>query len=268
MLKNNQKGFTLVELMVALAIGATILAAAVGIYVTTVINSGSVIASSRLNQELTTMMDVMVRDIRRAGYSGESSVVESPTSNSFQQVDVTALAIRASIASPTADVARGTDGTCILYAYDSDPVGDANEGVLNATDMFGFRLNNGVVQMRQQGDTADARHDSCAGANDTWIDVTDASTINISTLTFNAGASECITTREKDGLDNDGANGIDDDAEADCYDVVVPTAGSGEITVEAREIEITLIGNLIRDPAVSHSVTRSVRVRNDLVRQR
>lgn len=263
MLKHRQQGFTIVELMVALAIGATILAAAVGIYVTTVINSGSVIASSRLNQEMGTMMDVMIRDIRRAGYSGEPTVVGSPTSNSFQQADVTALAIRTSIASPTANV---TSGSCLLYAYDSD-----DDGVLDTTDLLGFRLNNGVVQMRQNGVLANARHDTCELATSgTWLDVTDASTISVTELTFDSNVtgaeSTCLVVGADDGVDQN-ADGDTGDEERDCKVAAnIPTAGSGEITVDTRVITITLAGQLIRDTSVTHRVTRSVRVRNDMVR--
>jgi len=263
MLKQNQKGFTLVELMVALAIGSTLLAAAVGIYVTTVINSGSVIASSRLNQEMATMMDVMIRDIRRAGYSGEPAVVGSPTSNSFQEPDVTALAIRTSTASATADV---TTGSCILYSYDSD-----DDGVLDATDLLGFRLNSGVVQMRQNGVLANARHDTCeATTSGTWVDVTDASTISVTQLTFNSNAtgaeSTCLVVGADDGVDQNG-DGDTGDEERDCMvSANIPASGSGEVTVDTRVITITLAGQLVGDASVSHSVQRSVRVRNDLVR--
>ena len=71
--------------------------------------------------------------------------------------------------------------------------------------------------------------------------------------------------REPDGVDNDGVDGDDNAEEADC-DVVTPQ--SGEITVETRQLTITLTGNLVRDTSVVHSVTRDVRVRNDLVRVR
>jgi type IV pilus assembly protein PilW len=46
----------------------------------------------------------------------------------------------------------------------------------------------------------------------------------------------------------------------------VPTGGSGNITVETREITITLAGTLTNDTFVRLTQTQNVRVRNDLVR--
>ena len=74
-----------------------------------------------------------------------------------------------------------------------------------------------------------------------------------------------MNTREPDGLDNDGANGIDDAAEADCYDQT-PVVGSGDISVETRQITLTLSGASATNPATNANVTQDIRVRNDLVR--
>ena len=48
----------------------------------------------------------------------------------------------------------------------------------------------------------------------------------------------------------------------------MPAAGSGNITVETREIVITLTANLTNDTFVRLSQSQSVRVRNDFVRVR
>lgn len=259
-----QRGLTLVELLISLTIGLVVLAAASSVYVTTVINSGAAIAGSRLNQELMTLMNVMVQDIRRAGYWRDAA--SDPTQNPFNSVDVTALAVRPSPADPTADA---SSGQCILYAYDSN-----DDGTLDDQNIFGFRLNNGTVQMRLNGNVAsNVRHDHCNDPDDNWRDITDGNLVRITNLTFDtadpAAPSTCLNTREPDGLDNGGGSGVDDDKEFDCYDPSsVPTAGSGDITVEVRQIAITLEGVLANDSDVRASVTQLVRVRNDLVRER
>ena len=50
-----------------------------------------------------------------------------------------------------------------------------------------------------------------------------------------------------------------------CY-VTTPPGGSGEVTMETREVRITLAGRLATDNDVQASVTQSVRVRNDALR--
>jgi len=243
----NQKGLTLVELLISITIGLGILAAASSFYVTTAITSASSIASSRLNHELTTLMSVMVQDIRRAGYSGHSDVKTAPLSNEFSSADETALTI---------------SGQCILYAYDAD-----DDGVLDDQDIIGFKLDTNTVWMRRQGDVNDA-NDDCSDGDDTWLKITDSEMIKVTTLTFDSSSSECLNTREPDDVDNDGDGDIDNAEEADCYDTPLPTNGSGDITVETREILITLAGELANDNFVNVEIEQAVRVRNDLVRER
>ena len=206
----------------------------------------------------------MVQDIRRAGYSGHDDVKTDPLSNDFNTVDETVLTIRPSVANPAS---AATSGQCILYAYDAD-----DGGTLDNQDIFGFRLNNFVVQMRQQGDVAaNARHDHCNDGDDTWLDITDGNLISITKLTFDSDpgtASQCLNVREPDDVDNDSDGTIDNDEEADCYDAPLPTNASGDITVETREILITLEGELANDDFVRVEIAETVRVRNDLVRER
>lgn len=260
---NGQRGFTLIELLISLTIGLIVLAAASSFYVTTVTNSSSSISASRLNQELSTLMSVMVQDIRRAGYWRDAA--SDPTQNPFNTVDVTALTVRPSIGDPTGVSASGE---CILYTYDSN-----DNGTLDDENIFGFRLANGVVQIRLSSSATNSRHDYCNNTGDIWEDVTDGNLVRITNLTFDTAdataPSTCLNIREPDGLDNGGDSGVDDDKEYDCYDPLsIPTSGSGDITVETRQIAITLVGELTNDSGVRVALTQSVRVRNDLVRER
>jgi type IV pilus assembly protein PilW len=256
-----QRGVTLVELMLSSSIGITIVSSVITVYVATVGSSSDTLRMSKLNQELSTVMSVMTQDLRRAGYTGSANVA-TPTSNDFSNWDDTALRVAASITVPTPLAATGA-GECILYSYDSD-----NDGVEDDTDMVGFRLNNGAIQMRQQGDvTNNTRHDNCNDTDDTWISVTDANLITVTNLAFSLANSQCLNTREPDLVDNDTDGSIDDSDEYDCY-TDIPTAASGDVTVETREITITLAGQLASDTSIQLSQSQTVRVRNDLIRSR
>jgi prepilin peptidase dependent protein B len=186
-------------------------------------------------------------------------VLDSPENNSFNVVDSTALEIFDTVASNTQQAATGS-GSCIVYSYDMD-----QDGVVDATELSGFRLNNGVVQLRTSGNTADP--DTCSSTSNTWSDLTDDDLLTITALTFDLAGSNCLNTREPDGVDNDTDATIDESAEADCY-ASVPTGGSNDITVETREIAITLTGNLTNDSFTRLSISQTVRVRNDWVRVR
>ncbi len=154
-------------------------------------------------------------------------------------------------------------GSCIVYTYDANL-----DGILDNNDIMGFRLNNGVVEMRQNGDVVNnAAHVSCTSANDTWIPVTDSRLVTVTQLDISLKDSECINTREPNSVDNDSDAATNDNAEMNCYDAaMVPAAGN--ITVETRNIEIALAGELASDATVNVQINQSIRVRNDLVRIR
>jgi type IV pilus assembly protein PilW len=257
-----QSGMTLLEIMISLAVAMIVLGSVGVVYISTVRTTGSMLMASKLNQELTAASSVIVNDMRRAGYWGNMTPANyaAPQANPFAQLDNTALEVHA------ANVQQPTTGSgeCIVYAYDAD-----NDGIVDNADIRGFRLVGTVVQMRERGDTvANATHDSCNNANDTWLDVTDGNLIAVTALTFDLAGSTCLNSAEPDG-EEDGGDPlvVDDPLERDCY-TVVPAAGSGDITVETRQVTITLSGRLANDPIVTYTLSQDARVRNDLVRVR
>ena len=70
-----QKGYTLVELMVAMALGLVVVAGVSAAYLGTLRTNADSLKMMRLNEELRAIMTLMVRDIRRAGQWGVASEV-------------------------------------------------------------------------------------------------------------------------------------------------------------------------------------------------
>ncbi len=256
--KRSQSGFTITELMITVGLSLSVISSVLIGYLATYTSSMDTLAASKLNQDMGAMMSLMVSELRRAGYSG--TVPTTPTSNSFALLDNTALEVYNNMTSNTQQAATGS-GSCIVYAYDID-----EDGVVDAAELAGFRLTTaGVVQLRTAGNTADP--DTCSTTSNTWTDLTDPDFITVGTLTFSLANSECLNTREPDLVDNNANSTVDEAAEADCY-VSVPTAASGNITVETREITITITATLTNDSFVRLTQTQNVRVRNDWVRVR
>lgn len=255
-----QNGFTLTELMITVALSLSVISSVMVGYLGTYSGSMSTLNSSKLNQEMSALMSLMVADIRRAGFDGAVAPGDLPTANVFNTIDNTALEVFDSMSSNTQVAATGS-GSCIIYTYDAD-----QDGTVDATELVGFRLNAGVVQMRTVGNVADP--DTCASTNNTWTDLTDSDFITVTTLNFDLSGSMCLNTREPDLVDNDGDGVIDNPQERDCYDAPLPVAASGNITVETRQIDITLAANLTEDSFTRLSQVQSVRVRNDLIRIR
>ena len=258
--RSRQLGFTITGLMITVALGLSVISSVVLGYLATYKGSMNTLANSKLTQEMNSMMDLMGNELRRAGYSAETTIATTPASNSFNTVNSSALAVYNSMTSNTKQGSTGS-GSCIVYSYDMD-----SDGVVDANELSGFRLTTGgVVQLRTAGNTA--APDTCATASNNWSDLTDPGFMTVSALTFSLSASKCLNTREPDSVDSDANGAVDNASEADCY-TNVPTSGSGNITVETRVVTITITANLTNDSFVRQSISDTVRVRNDWVRVR
>ncbi|WP_371186430.1 prepilin-type N-terminal cleavage/methylation domain-containing protein [Thalassotalea maritima] len=257
-----QHGFTLVELLLSMVFGLIVLSGVTYVYVSVISSSSSTLQNTKLNSQVATMMAVISADIRRAGYWANATH-EEPSDNPFNVDDDTLLVIVNSMAD-SSKILENTDqsGSCVLYSYDRNINGVVDAlGVDN--ELFGVRLNDGAVEMRLAGSVSDA--DSCTDG--TWEVISDKTLYTVTELSFNPVNSACINSSEPNDVDavGDGNNVIDDDAEFDCYNV---TPQTGDITVETREVLITLAARLNRDTDVRTQIAQAVRVRNDVVRIR
>lgn len=153
-----QKGFTLVEILVGLIIGLIATAAAISITVSILRSNSNNMKATRLNQELRAVMDVMARDLTRAGYSGTATGKSSdnPFMNSPNSIFFTT--------------------SQITFTYDVD-----DNGVVSPTtnEYFGYRrnLNTTITPNAYEIQTRTTQ----AGG---WQAFTDPRVINIATLRF------------------------------------------------------------------------------------
>lgn len=169
MLIKKNAGFTLMELMVALAINMLLITALVAIFSNNLYHYNKTLSTNQLNQQLQAAMTLMATDIRRAGYwaNANSNVGTSPNNNPFMST------------SSGTDVSTAVSDSCILFAYDRNNNGTL-PSISSASDdeRYGYRLKNGVLQTRPYGATFD-----CTAAASNWENVTD-SAITITALTF------------------------------------------------------------------------------------
>jgi len=240
MLKNSslhrQKGASLVELMVGMAIGLIIVAAAASVYITTVRGGADTLRSAKLNSELRGTMDIMVAEIRRAGYIWFDANTNL-SSNPFMQTNTNLTLL-------------GSD--CILFAYDAD-----GNSVANTSDQFGFKKNGSKVSMRLGG-TAPSTSAGCSVVNDSWESITDDSSIIVDTLNF-AVTYQCLNAQTGAASANQrcaAGNAI--------YDAANAAAVKSDL-VEIRNVTISLVGHHKDDTLTRMSLSQSVRVRNDRI---
>ncbi len=165
---------TLVELMIASAISLIALSAVITVYSATARHSTQQLQQAHLHQQLNSLMRLVSRDLKRAGYRHFFPGLVTPVDNPFQN--------------PVNRVRTGFHageqrGSCILFAYDLDQDGLAGVGRCDDGDcepltdddnveQFGFRLRGTDIQSRFGGSRFDCRHGYWQTINDPDIEIT------------------------------------------------------------------------------------------------
>jgi len=256
--KVKQEGFTLIELMIAMMLGLIVIGGALSIYISTIKSSSDVVNSARLNYDLDSVMQLMVNDIRRAGYWGgaivNSNAVSNP--NTCDEGNPFSCGIGDIIISNKTGEAVNS---CVLYTYDADDSGaltplDVTDDV-NLSEYYGFRINGDGIDVRSSvPSTANVDCDSSPG----WEKIVDTGQVQISTLSFTIANYKCLNAAEEPYLNSCAA----------AFGAAVGAVGkvsSGETATEIRQINITLTGNVINDAPVLKTLQNSVKVRNNRI---
>lgn len=250
---NRNRGMTLIEIMIALLLGLMVIGGVMTIYISSIRGSTDIANSARLNYDLDSVMQLMVNDIRRAGYWGDavsgSNAKNNPptcdTGNPFTCGDADIV-----ISKKTGEA----DDSCILYTYDFDD-GDSTttpeepDGNVNLNEYFGFRLNGNGVDMRYSVD--DVTNISCDDGN--WENIVDTETVSINSLSFSLANSKCKNNTTSATPDT-----------TSCAATTM-TINSGDTVIETRQIDITLTGQVRGEDVVNKSLTDIVKVRNDRI---
>ncbi len=225
----HQKGFSLIELMVSLVIGIVIMTGVLKVYATTVNGNAHSIMLSRVSQEIRSVLDIMKNDIQRSGYWRDATMDDN---------------------NPFGDIAINEEKNCLSYTYDANNNGGDVE---NPNDEFGFRLNNGAVQMRTNANACDNPDNT----TDIWQNITDPETVTITNLTFSKivdctnMSTEPYTPCSKD----ENGNYIDDN--------IAPSPGDS--TINITTINIGLQAQSKQNQDIAMILEDSTMLRNEVV---
>jgi prepilin-type N-terminal cleavage/methylation domain-containing protein len=238
----HQKGFSLVELMVALVAGLIVSGAVLTFTVSSLQTNTEYVKATRLTQNLREVVDFTSRELRRAGYDQVhmDQLAQNPGSVTV---------------SPFAPVFIDADGDCVIYAIDFDPEGDGSgagvvdlaNGEIRAIRLVTATVNEvdvGVIESAQSDadgapDCADptADYDSYpAACEGLWCPLSDPRTIDV---------TEFLITRTT-------------------TDIAAPTSTS--LAMQIRELAVVVTASLRSDGDVERSLNTRVRVRADCVR--
>ncbi|MFC6670995.1 prepilin-type N-terminal cleavage/methylation domain-containing protein [Marinobacterium aestuariivivens] len=168
-----QQGVSLIELMIAMVLGLLVSAIVIGMFSSTVGSTRQAVSAMRLNQELRTVMDMMVRDIRRSGYWAGDSVASNPHASVIQA----GLPVNVFTSPKSADA-----NSCVVLSYDYDADQSAT-----IEHLMGYRLDDaeGAVEVLWASSSSLTSNVDCTVLNSTnWENLTDREAVDITGLVF------------------------------------------------------------------------------------
>jgi prepilin-type N-terminal cleavage/methylation domain-containing protein len=242
MIPEQQKGFSLVELMVSLVAGLIVSGAVLAFTVSSLQSNTEYVTSTRLNQNLREVIDYTSRELRRAGYDQVhlDQLAQNPDSVTV---------------SPFTPIFINDESDCVIYAIDFDPDNDgAGAGVVNLAngEIRAIRrieaaigdVDVGVIEVAQSdvGGAPDCDDDAAdyttypASCDGLWCPLSDPRTIDITDFSVTRTAT----------------------------DVVAPTSTS--LAMQIRELAVVVTATLRNDADVERSVNTRIKVRADCVR--
>lgn len=148
-----QAGFTLVEVLVGLALALVVVAAGLALLAQQLREQRALLVEARLMQDLRVAADLVARDLRRAGHwsdagAGVWQAAEPPRTNPYAALAPESAASNAA-----------------SYAYSRDATENHR---LDANEQFGLRLRNGAIELQ-------------LGAGN-WQALTDATLLTVTAL--------------------------------------------------------------------------------------
>ncbi len=223
--RRTSQGFSLVELMVGIAVGMFVVAAAALMTSSQLTDNRRLLLETQLQQDLRAAADIIARDLRRSGYwASARSGVPSPAGGTVTANPYSAVFM------------PGPGNEAVRYAY--------RRGA--GAESFGFRLDSDGVLRACQSDF------NATGCSAGWQDLTDGATVQITAFTIG-------TTRA--GARAQSANG--DALPIPCPDPCADGTTACWPQVSVRELVISISGRSRTDTAVTRSLELSVRLRND-----
>jgi len=226
MLNKKQTGLTLIEMMIAMVLGLFVTAVIITVFSTNVRSSTENLKMIRLNQELRGVMTMMIDELKRQGYSSDS------TNADFMN-----------------DINTNTSFSCVRYSYDEinrDPAGSETAGVQDDDERFGFKLAGNTIEWTRSGGSIGTLG-SADCSNGTWTPISDPNLAEITTLYFDFSGSG----NKLGSTINTGIVALTTNTGVSLYDVTITLTGKTDLphSSDANDPRRTLI--------------ETIRIRND-----
>ncbi|MGQ3051775.1 MAG: PilW family protein [Roseateles sp.] len=232
--RRNQRGLSLVELMVGITIGLIVAAGASMVAVNQINEHRRLMLEVQVQQDLRTAADILQQDIRRAGYRGFAQyAVWQPASGVGTPFEVPA---RAASASPYASAVRSDTTYSRELSYSYSRVAKNFKDTPFDNEQFGIKWNKGnnVLYLKL----------GVANGVDNWQPITDPESVKI------IGFDIDITSQASD------LNGFCDNP---CAGAACPPPPQQIV----RRVSFTIRGQANHDPNIIRTLSGVERIRAD-----
>jgi type II secretory pathway component PulJ len=241
------RGFTLVELMVALVAGLLVSIAVVAFLMSSFRSNSQYIQSTRLTQELRNSLDIVTRDLRRAGYD-ENALAKLATgqASKFSRIKLD-LEISPNTTPKTYE--------CVIYGYDrpdqgacglTPPAGgtiDTCNGEVRGIRRKQVTINGASIGVLEYAVSEGSTKPDCAGASPDY---------SAFPATCNATSKWCL---------------LSDPSRLDISQFALTdrrfTLGSGTSQVQMRNLDVNLAGRVAGNTEYTRGVRSNVRIRSE-----
>jgi prepilin peptidase dependent protein B len=228
------QGNSIVELMVGITIGLFILAGASLVLTTQLGDNRRLLLETQVQQDLRSAVDLISRDLRRAGYWPMAYLQIWPTGNSpvLNPYRAATPAWTPSMAASAVTTTTSSLAYSRSTGEEGNPIGTDRVPPLVSADHSGFRLTttSGIGTIEAQ-----------LGQNN-WQALTDSAVLNITTFTMDVAQHNLPLP----------------------CGALCPGPGGCPLVLGVRDVTLTVVAQAVGDAAVQRSLTQRIRLRNDL----
>ncbi len=221
-------GLSIVELMVGVAVGLFVVAAASMLVATQLSDNRRLTLETQVQQDLRATADIITRELRRSGHwaKARDGVAQPGKVNPYRVVKkADGTTFNNSSAFVDGEVSTGVQ---MSYSRSGDETAENN--IVDTAEQLGFMLNNGIIKTRL--------------GNGGWQDLTDGATLNVTTFTLTMNVQPIWLECPKP-----------------CPNPLVECRPQ----LQVRDIIIDITGQATHDSSVQRSLRSNVRLRNDAV---
>ena len=222
-----EKGLSIVELMIGIAIGLFILAGASLVMTTQLNDNRRMLLETQMQQDLRASAALISRDIRRAAYWGKSyTLVGVKAAASAAENPYQTMSPRNTDASSTLTYDRSLD--------DDDGVVGRDNNVVSGSERVQFSLNDTTHAIMMRLGNADPQA------------LTDANVLKVTNLSFSVSSTQMPVP---------------------CGAVCPKGSGGNDLVYCMRTVSYVIEAEAKHDASVKRSIRDAIRLRNDILRE-